>query len=81
MKALSISPRAYLSKRRPQLFSDTDIYSVYNVDKHYIEYLLNTITTRSQEHDFEELGRRLAPPSAIGGPSARKSSPPRGEPP
>jgi hypothetical protein len=46
--------------RRPELFSDTAPMTVSVLDKGYLEYHLDTLTSRKQEQMFEEFARRLA---------------------
>jgi hypothetical protein len=54
------SPRAFLRKRHPGYFSDSTSASEPSLDRLLLEYQLSTLTSRSQETDFEEFARRLA---------------------
>jgi len=54
-----ISPRQFYQSVHPDYFSDTDIEEVTNIDRTLLEFHLSTLTTRSQEIDFERFARRL----------------------
>jgi hypothetical protein len=54
------SPREFLKNRRPEKFSDSVSQNVPILDRSLLEYHLETLTARSQEHDFENFARRLA---------------------
>jgi hypothetical protein len=54
------SPRAFLHKRHPGYFSDSASSAEPSLDRTLLEYQLSTLTSRSQETDFEEFARRLA---------------------
>ena len=55
-----ISPREFLKERRPEKFSDSVSQEVPALDRSLLEYYLQTLTSRSQENDFETFARRLA---------------------
>jgi hypothetical protein len=55
-----ISPREFLKTRRPEKFSDSVSQEVPALDRSLLEYHLQTLTSRSQENDFETFARRLA---------------------
>ena len=60
MPSKTCSPRSFLKGRRPYLFSDT-LHRVEPVlDRSVLEYHLDSLTSRSQEYDFQEFARRLA---------------------
>lgn len=54
------SPRSFLRERRPYLFSDTFATQEPVLDRAVLEYHLESLTSRSQEYDFQEFARRLA---------------------
>jgi len=53
-------PSEYMRARRPELFSDTTPMMVPLLEKGFLEYQLETLTSRKQELVFEEFCRRLA---------------------
>ncbi len=53
-------PSEYMRARRPELFSDTPPLMVPLLEKGFLEYQLETLTSRKQELVFEEFCRRLA---------------------
>lgn len=55
-----MSPREFLKERRPEKFSDSVSQEVPALDRSLLEYHLETLTSRSQENDFENFARRLA---------------------
>jgi hypothetical protein len=60
MSQLPFSPREFLKKRRPEKFSDSVSHNVPTLDRSLLEYHLQSLTSRSQETDFELFARRLA---------------------
>jgi hypothetical protein len=57
--AARFSPREFLRARRPELFSDSAEEPVSELDRSLLEYHLSTLTSRSQELDFERFAFRL----------------------
>ncbi len=55
-----ISPREFLRQRRPERFSDTRANAAPRLDRSALEYHLNTLTSRSQETDFQNFALHLA---------------------
>src|SRR5437588_11065500 len=55
-----ITPRQFLKARRPEKFSDSVSQQVPALDRSLLEYHLQTLTSRSQENDFENFARRIA---------------------
>lgn len=55
-----ISPREFLKTRRPEKFSDSVTEHIPSLDRALLEYHLDSLTSRSQEGDFEHFARRLA---------------------
>ena len=45
--------------RRPYSFSDSSIETRPRLDRAFLEYFISTLTSRSQESDFETFARRL----------------------
>ena len=60
IRAKGIRPSDFMKARRPYLFSDTEIEAQPTLDRATFEYLLETLTARKQELDFEHFARRLA---------------------
>jgi hypothetical protein len=60
MKPENFSPKEFLKNRRPERFSDSISQEATELDRSLLEYQLASITTRSQETDFERFARRLA---------------------
>lgn len=54
------SPREFLKARRPEQFSDSTVDETPILDRALLEYHLETLTSRSQEKEFEHFARRLA---------------------
>jgi hypothetical protein len=54
------SPKEYLKAQRPERFSDSFEEVRPEVDRSFLEYHLDTLTSRSQETEFERFARRLA---------------------
>ncbi len=54
------SPRDYMRRRHPDLFSDTKVDYVPRLAKEVFEYHLDTLTNRKQEYQFEHFCRKLA---------------------
>lgn len=59
MKQSILSPKEFLKARRPERFSDSLTEDVADVDRSMLEYHLDTLTSRSQETEFEEFARSL----------------------
>jgi len=60
MRIESFSPRQFLKARRPERFSDSVVEQRPTLDRPLLEYHLDTLTSRSQETDFEHFALRLA---------------------
>ncbi|GEP43098.1 hypothetical protein [Brevifollis gellanilyticus] len=60
MSQTGFSPREFLKKRKPEKFSDSVSQNAPILDRSLLEYHLETLTSRSQENDFESFSRRLA---------------------
>jgi hypothetical protein len=54
-----ISPKEFLKARRPERFSDTVRAERSHLDRSQLEFILATITSRSQENDFQRFAQRL----------------------
>lgn len=54
------SPKEFLRRRRPERFSDSTFIKEKEFDRQHLEYHLHTLTSRSQEADFERFARQLA---------------------
>lgn len=54
------SPRAFLKAERPEQFSDSQEITTSKIDQRYLEYILDTLTNRKEEIDFENFCRKLA---------------------
>jgi hypothetical protein len=59
MKPISFSPKSFLKARRPERFSDTVVAEATELDRSLLEFHLSSLTSRSQETDFERFARRL----------------------
>ena len=59
MKSISFSPKSFLKARRPERFSDTVVAEATALDRSLLEFHLSSLTSRSQETDFERFARRL----------------------
>lgn len=55
-----MSPKTFLKARRPERFSDSVVIEERPLDRSLLEYHLETLTSRSQEADFERFARLLA---------------------
>jgi len=55
----SFSPKSFLKARRPERFSDTVVKEATELDRSLLEFHLGSLTSRSQETDFERFARRL----------------------
>jgi len=55
-----LSPREFLRQRRPERFSDTRANPTPRLDRSTLEYHLSTLTSRSQETDFQNFALHLA---------------------
>ena len=53
------SPKEFLRTRRPERYSDSYIEEVRETDRNLLEYHLDTLTSKSQETDFERFARKL----------------------
>ncbi len=53
------SPKEFLMARRPERFSDSSIKDVTEMDRGVLEYHLETLTSRSQETEFQNFAREL----------------------
>ncbi|MGM0589450.1 MAG: hypothetical protein ACQETE_13595 [Bacteroidota bacterium] len=53
------SPKAFLKERRPERFSDTTVNEALELDRSLLEYHIASLTSRSQEKDFEKFCRSL----------------------
>ena len=56
-----ISPRQFMKMRRPERFSDSVGNDLSILDRSQLEYHLDSLTSRSQELDFEQ-GSRITNP-------------------
>jgi hypothetical protein len=54
------SPSEFMKARHPDLFPDTESIDELVVDKHQLEFYLDTLTQRKEEIRFEHFCRRLA---------------------
>ena len=54
------SPREYMVATHPELFSDSAIHEQQIIERSQLDYHLESLTSRSQEKDFERFARRLA---------------------
>lgn len=54
-----LSPRTFLRRRSPHLFSDSVAENSAVLNRSMLEYQLDTLTSRGQENDFEEFARQL----------------------
>lgn len=50
----------FMRARRPELFSDTQVIGESSLERSFLEYYLEKLTSRSQEKDFEHFCRKLA---------------------
>lgn len=53
------SPREFYKSAHPDYFSDSEVKEVSQLDRTLLEFHLDTLTSRSQEADFEHFARRL----------------------
>ena len=53
------SPKAFLKSRRPERFSDSLVEDGSRLDRAVVEYHLDSLTSRSQEVEFQNFARRL----------------------
>jgi len=60
MKDEHVSPKEFLRARRPERFSDSAIWKEPILDRSMLEYQLDTLTSKSQETNFERFARHLA---------------------
>jgi tetratricopeptide (TPR) repeat protein len=59
MEPKSFSPKSFLKARRPERFSDSVIEEATELDRSLLEFHLSSLTSRSQEVDFERFSRLL----------------------
>ena len=59
MEPSPFSPKDFLKARRPERFSDTAVEEVTELDRSLLEFHLSSLTSRSQETDFERFARQL----------------------
>lgn len=59
MDSSPFSPKEFLKARRPERFSDTTLEEVSELDRSLLEFHLSSLTSRSQETDFERFARQL----------------------
>ena len=57
---ISFRPSDFMRARRPELFSDTQSAEESFLDRSFLEYFLEKLTSRSQEKDFEHFCRKIA---------------------
>ena len=57
--AVRVSPSEFMRQLRPELYSDTENRTSYQLDEMALEYCLETITARNKTHDFEIFCRKL----------------------
>jgi hypothetical protein len=55
----AFSQKAFLKARRPERFSDTVCEAETKLDRSLLEFHISSLTSRSQENDFERFARRL----------------------
>lgn len=55
-----LTPSEFMRVRRPEQFSDSRAEESIELDADFLEYKLESITSRSEEKQFEHLARRLA---------------------
>jgi hypothetical protein len=53
-------PSDFMRRSRPTLFSDSRTISEPRADPRYLEYILDTLTSRKEETQFEHFARKLA---------------------
>lgn len=53
-------PSDYLRQRRPERYSDSEVLDEPQITRDLLEYHLDSLTSRSQEKEFEHFARRLA---------------------
>lgn len=53
------SPSEYMRARHPDLYSDSTVVGQFTMSRRELEYLLETVTSRQQEAEFETFGRQL----------------------
>lgn len=59
-ESVAFRPSDFMRARRPELFSDTQVIGKPLLDRSFLEYHLEKLTSRSQEKDFEHFCRKLA---------------------
>lgn len=59
MEAQPFSPRQFMKARRPERFSDSVAENLRILDRSMLEYHLASVTSRSQEADFQRFAHRL----------------------
>lgn len=55
----SFSPKEFLRKRRPERFSDSIVEEKGNLDRAFLEYFLSSLSSRSQELQFESFAKAI----------------------
>ncbi|WP_158747179.1 hypothetical protein [Acidisphaera sp. L21] len=55
-----VLPSEYMKGRRPEQFSDSVVEEVATLDRGFLEYHLDSLTSRSEEKPFEHFARKLA---------------------
>ncbi|WP_437726113.1 hypothetical protein [Sorangium sp. So ce861] len=60
MTQTNISPHQFLRTRHPEHFSDSVDEDTRTLDRAILDYHLESLTSRGQEHDFERFARSLA---------------------
>lgn len=56
---VSSTPSAFMRKVRPDVYSDSSKNDAYIVEKDKLEYVLETLTSRNETHEFEIFCRKL----------------------
>jgi hypothetical protein len=59
-ESLAYRSSDFMRARRPELFSDTQVIEKSLLDRSLLEYHLESLTSRSQEKDFEHFCRKLS---------------------
>ena len=55
-----VSPKEFLKQRRPSSFSDSETVTAQVLDRSTFEYVLDSLTSRSEETRFENFAGELA---------------------
>ena len=56
---MNISPKQFLKTRRPEQFSDSKLIKEPRINSTLLDYYLETLSSRSQEVEFERFAIRL----------------------